>query len=118
MKRLMLATMFATLALSPTAFANGPGKGQQQKEQAQAWKAEGRHDNGLHLGQQKQARTWVRGDRLPVVYLQPSYYVRDYQTYHLVAPQPGYVWVRPYPDVETYYLVQAATGLVDQIFGQ
>ena len=114
MKRLMLATMFATLALSPTAFANGPGKGQQQKEQAQAWKAEGRHDNGLHLGQQKR---WARGERLPVVYLQPNYYIRDYDTYHLAAPPSGYVWVRPYPDAGTYYLVQATTGLIEQIFG-
>jgi len=117
MKRLLLATALASLALAPTAFAHEHGKGKHEKTEAQAWKAEGRHDNGLHLGQQKQVRAWVRGDRLPVVYLQPNYYVRDYQTVHLVAPPTGYAWVQPYPDVATYYLVQTATGLIDQIFG-
>ena len=112
MKRLTLAAALAALALSgASAHEHGKPKGDPQ-----AWKAEGRHDNGLHLGQQKQA--WARGERLPGLYLQPEYYVRDYQAYHLVAPPSGSVWVQPYPDVSTYYLVQAATGLVDQIFGR
>ena len=81
---------------------------------AQRWKAEGRHDNGRHLGQYKH---WSRGERLPVTYLGPNYYLRDYDRYHLSAPPSGYVWVRPYPDASQYYLVQAATGLIQQIFG-
>ena len=114
MKRLMLATSLAALLLSPAAFAHEHGKDKQAKAAAHEWKDEGRHDNGLHLGQQKQ---WARGERLPVVYLQPNYYIRDYDTYHLAAPPAGYVWVRPYPDAGTYYLVQATTGLIEQIFG-
>ena len=39
-------------------------------------KAQGRHDNGLHLGWYKQQ--WRRGDRIPVVYLEPRYYIDDY----------------------------------------
>lgn len=79
------------------------------------WKAEGRHDNGLHLGQHKQ---WARGQRLPSNYLEQRYYIRDYRDYGLVAPPPGTVWVRPYQDDRTFYLVQVATGLISQIFGR
>lgn len=79
------------------------------------WRYEGRHDNGLHLGQRKHA--WARGERLPRVYLEPRYYIRDYREYRLVAPPPGMVWVRPYPEARNFYLVQAATGLISQILG-
>ena len=41
-------------------------------------KAQGRHDNGLHLGWYKQR--WQRGERIPVAYLEPRYYVDDYRT--------------------------------------
>jgi Ni/Co efflux regulator RcnB len=39
-----------------------------------------RHDNGRHLGWYK------RGGRVPVVYLQPRYYVTDYRAYDLAPP--------------------------------
>lgn len=74
-----------------------------------------RHDNGRHLGHYKQ---WQRGQRIDVVYLEPRYYVRDYRTYRLAPPPRGYVWVRPYEEDNTYYLVQAASGLISQIFGR
>ena len=70
-------------------------------------KAQGRHDNGLHLGWYKQR--WNRGDRVPVGYLDP-YYVDDYRAYGLRTPPDGYRWVRPVDD--RYLLVQVATGLV------
>jgi Ni/Co efflux regulator RcnB len=103
MKRLLIATALATMLLSPAAFAK------QHRHKPQ-------HDNGLHLGQVKHER-WARGQRLPDVYLTRTYYIRDYDTYHLAPPPVGYVWVRPYPDADEYYLVQAATGLIEQIFG-
>ncbi|GAB6194776.1 RcnB family protein [Lysobacter xanthus] len=81
-----------------------------------SWKAEGRHDNGLHLGQKKQM--WARGERLPRNYLDDRYYVRDYRDYDLMAPPPGTVWVRPYQDSRNFYLVQVATGIISQIFGR
>ncbi len=68
------------------------------------------HDNGRHLGWYK------RGGRVPVVYLQPRYYVTDYRAYNLAPPPYGYRWVRPYGD-DRYLLVQVATGLITQILG-
>lgn len=76
-------------------------------------KAQGRHDNGLHLGWYKQR--WQRGERIPVAYLEPRYYVDDYRTYGLAPPPSGYRWVRPMD--ERYLLVQVATGLVLEALG-
>ena len=76
-------------------------------------KAQGRHDNGLHLGWYKQH--WNRGERIPVAYLEPRYYVDDYRTYGLRTPPDGYRWVRPMDD--RYLLVQVATGLVLDALG-
>ncbi|MEP6634297.1 MAG: RcnB family protein [Luteimonas sp.] len=72
-----------------------------------------RHDNGRHLGWQK--HDFRRGQRVPVVYLQPRYYVNDYRAYRLAPPPRGYRWVRP--DDGGYLLVQATTGLIAQILG-
>jgi Ni/Co efflux regulator RcnB len=107
MKRLLIATALATALLSPAAFA---------KKHHHHPTATAQHDNGLHLGQLKHER-WARGQRIPTTYLARTYYVRDYNTYHLAPPPNGYVWVRPYQDSNEYYLVQAATGLIEQIFG-
>ena len=76
-------------------------------------KAQGRHDNGLHLGWYKQR--WNRGERIPVAYLEPRYYVEDYRTYGLRTPPDGYRWVRPMDD--RYLLVQVATGLILDALG-
>lgn len=115
MKRLLLTTSVATLLLtSATAFAQpdqGRGKDQKNAHENSSYQ----HDNGRHLGWQKQA--FRRGDRIPVVYLQPRYYVDDYRAYRLAPPPPGYRWVRPYQDGNEYVLVQVATGLISQILG-
>ena len=76
-------------------------------------KAQGRHHNGLHLCWYKQR--WNRGERIPVAYLEPRYYVEDYRTYGLRTPPDGYRWVRPMDD--RYLLVQVATGLVLDALG-
>lgn len=118
MKRLLIAATLAALALSGPALADrdkGKGHGKGKPHHAQPYRYDGRHDNGLHRGHHKQA--WKRGERLPVVYLEPRYYVRDYREYRLAPPPDGYVWVRPYEDDDQYYLVQAASGLIAQIFG-
>jgi Ni/Co efflux regulator RcnB len=119
MKRLLIAASIATVLLSPAAFAGKHHRHHHHRHHAataQDWKTEGRHDNGLHLGHLKHER-WARGQRLPDTYLRQTYYVRDYNTYHLAPPPNGYVWVRPYQDSNDYYMVQAATGLIQQIFG-
>ena len=84
------------------------------KHKDKHWKRNG-HDNGRHLGWYKQQ--WRRGDRLPVAYLEPRYYVDDYRAYRLSAPPLGYRWVRPYGNSEEFLLVQVATGLIAQILG-
>jgi Ni/Co efflux regulator RcnB len=133
MKNTMLAAAIAALAFSGAAYAGPDGKGQGKGHKAHKHGVErvvqtrdargkapvhqGRHDNGLHLGHAKQ-RTWDRGERLPVVYLAPRYYVDDYATYRLAPPPAGMVWVRPYEDARRFYLVQAATGLITQILGR
>jgi Ni/Co efflux regulator RcnB len=119
MKRLLIATAVATVLLSPAAFAKNKHHHHHHHRHAasaQDWKEQGRHDNGLHLGQRKHEQ-WTRGQRLPDTYLAQTYYIRDYNTYHLAPPPNGYVWVRPYQDSNQYYMVQAATGLIEQIFG-
>jgi Ni/Co efflux regulator RcnB len=137
MKRLILAASIA-LALSPVlAFASpSPSPDPQRWSQDHGRKDHGRkdrdhrddryrygydryqgdrrpvyrHDNGRHLGWYK------RGGRVPVVYLQPRYYVTDYRAYGLAPPPYGTRWVRPYGD-DRYLLVQVATGLIMQVLG-
>lgn len=72
-----------------------------------------RRDNGRHLGQLKHG--YRRGERAPVVYLQPRYYVTDYRRYHLAPPPRGYRWVRPADD--RYLLVEITSGLISQALG-
>jgi Ni/Co efflux regulator RcnB len=74
-----------------------------------------RHDNGRHEGWYKQS--YRRGQRVPVVYLQPRYYVSDYGRYGLAPPPRGYRWVQPYQASQEYLLVQVATGLIAQVLG-
>jgi len=67
---------------------------------------------------EREYRRWARGEYIPRDYLYDRYYVRDYRAYDLPPPQAGYHWVRPYEDDDTYYMVQAATGLILQILGE
>jgi Ni/Co efflux regulator RcnB len=127
MKRMLLATAIAGLMLagSPAFAAPSPDAARhgwqerghdhdrgKHKHKDKHWKRNG-HDNGRHLGWYKQQ--WRRGDRMPVVYLQPRYYVDDYRAYRLSAPPRGYRWVRPYENSQEFLLVQVATGLISQI---
>lgn len=66
----------------------------------------------------KAERRWARGESIPREYLVDRYYVSDYRAYDLAPPPSGYMWVRPYPQDDRYYLVQLATGLISQILGR
>lgn len=124
MKRLLLATSISLMLLSTAALAQ-PGHGHGHGHGNAAYDGPGRHDrddddrdgprwhhdNGLHLGQHK----FARGERVPVIYLEPRYLVRDYRVYHLAPPPPGYRWVRPADG--RYLLIATATGLISQILG-
>lgn len=140
MKRLLLGTSLLVMALSSaTALAGGGKKGHGKHDKHdrdrthQAYRRDdrrdddrhhdddrrydyrdGRHDNGRHLGWQKQA--FRRGQRVPAAYLEPRYYVQDYRAYRLSAPPSGHRWVRPHND-DRYLLVQTATGLISQMLG-
>jgi Ni/Co efflux regulator RcnB len=74
---------------------------------------DGRHDNGNHNGWRNQR--WRRGDRIEVVYIQPTYYVDDYRRYELREPPRGYRWVQPMDD--RYLLVELTTGLIIEALG-
>ena len=123
----LVALSVAALLLAPATALSQPGQHKHKQKHkhhgppAAAWqhdrdrRDQRRHDNGRHLGWYKQQ--WRRGQRVPVVYLQPRYVVEDYRAYRLAPPPSGYGWVRPYPDSNEYLLVQLATGLITQVLG-
>lgn len=66
----------------------------------------------------KAEREWARGQYIPREYLVDRYYIRNYDEYELAPPPQGYMWVRPNPRDDRYYLVQLATGVISQILGR
>jgi Ni/Co efflux regulator RcnB len=122
MKRLLLAAMLGTFAVSGPAVAHDKHHGKaHQKAEKEYWKdrrkAEKRYYKAVKE-EQKAYRKWARGQYIPVEYRNARYYVDDYRAYNLDAPPSGYRYVRPYQDDNTYYLVQIATGVISQIFGR
>lgn len=138
MKRLLLAASVALLLSSTTAFASpwgdgGHGHGGHERswhgdndrgdrrgddhdwhgDRNDRWRANDYHDNGRHRGWYKHG--YRRGERVPVVYLQPRYYVNDWRAYRLAPPPRGYRWVRP---VDGHFLLVAiATGVIADALG-
>lgn len=144
MKRRLLSASILLMLLSSAAFAapredrgrgwsqnrgGDRGHGERERgERSRDWNRRGawtdRHDgrwsdrryafdNDRHEGDDR--RRWRRGDRMPVVYMQPRYYVQDWRAYRLAPPPHGYRWVRP-PDGR-FLLVAATTGLIADILG-
>ncbi len=122
--RTLIATAIASLALAATPANAGNGHGQgkgkggppsyvEHGPPGNAPHDNGRHDNGRHLGWYKQQ--WKRGERIPVAYVEPRYYLDDYRAYDLHAPPRGYRWVRPMDD--RYLLVEIATGVISEVLG-
>lgn len=125
-----LAVVSATIALllagqgaAIAAPQNGHGHGKDRTDDGQDWndrddgvrgnnpKDQGRHDNGKHKGWQKQA--YRRGERLPDRYYSRTYYITDYERYHVRRPDPGYRWVRD--DDGQLVMIAIATGLIVDI---
>jgi len=117
-KQLTLAIAIGTLALAaPTAFAHDQSKGH-GKQQNKAAKDYRKAVNKAHKEEAKAYKRWAKGQNIPREYVVERYYVRDYRAYDLAPPPSGYVWVRPYPEDNTYYMIQLASGLISQIFGR
>ena len=68
------------------------------------------HPHGMPPGQAK--KMWRRGERLPVSYVAPRYYLTDYARYDLPPPPPRYRYV--YVE-ERVYLVDPTTRLVRDV---
>lgn len=147
MKRLLIATALAVIGLSGVASADDRDDRKDYEEaQREAWKdreeaqrewekdrreaereywkdrreaqREYEKDRRKALKERDKAyRRWARGEHLSRDYLLEPYYVRDYGAYDLAPPPRGHVWVRPYPEDDTYYLVQLATGVIASVLG-
>ncbi len=60
-------------------------------------------------------RRYAIGYRLPFIFLEPDFFIYDYNDYGLAPPPPGYQWVRYGPDM---LLVDTGTGqVVDAVYG-
>ena len=115
-KQLALALAIGSLAVAaPSSFAHDQHHGH-GKHHAKAHKD---YRKAVHHARKEQAKAykrWAKGQYIPRTYVVERYYIRDYNAYRLAPPPRGYVWVRPYPEDDTYYMVQLATGLISQIF--
>jgi Ni/Co efflux regulator RcnB len=122
LKQLALAAAIGTLAMAaPTAFAHDHGKGKGQGHAYGHDKASKDYRKAVNKAQKDQAKAykrWAKGQHIPREYVVQQYYVNDYRDYGLAPPPPGYVWVQPYQQDDTYYMVQLASGLISQIFGR
>jgi len=117
-KRLTLAAALGTLALAaPAAFAHDQSKGH-GKHQNKAAKDYRKAVNKAQKEEAKAYKRWAKGQNISREYVDERYYVRDYRAYDLAPPPNGYMWVRPYPEDNTYYMIQLASGLISQIFGR
>ena len=117
-KQLAIAAALGSLTLAaPTAFAHDQDKGH-GKHHGKAQKDYRKAVNKAQKEEAKAYKRWAKGQNISREYVDERYYVRDYRAYDLAAPPNGYMWVRPYPEDNTYYMVQLASGLISQIFGR
>lgn len=118
-KQLTLAAAIGTLALAaPTAFAHDQSKGHGKAHQSKAAKNYNKSVSKANKAEAKAYKRWAKGQNIPREYVVERYYVQDYRAYNLAPPPAGYMWVRPYPQDNTYYMVQLASGLISQILGR
>jgi Ni/Co efflux regulator RcnB len=119
LKQLALATAIGSLMVAaPASFAQGQGKGHGQHHGKHAAKQHQKAVKKAYKEEQKAYKRWAKGQYIPRDYIVERYYVQDYRAYDLAPPPNGYMWVRPYPEDDTYYMVQLASGLISQIFGR
>ncbi|HEV8695817.1 MAG TPA: RcnB family protein [Lysobacter sp.] len=118
MKRLLLALSFASLLLTSAAALadhhHHDHDGYYYDHDDDDDDDDGRYYDhpGKHKGWKKH-REYHRGERIEVVYLEPRYYVDDYDYYRLRQPPRGHRWVRT--DDGRFILVAVATGIIADI---
>jgi Ni/Co efflux regulator RcnB/surface antigen len=113
MKRVLLLAAAAYLATVPAVHADPDHDRGHDR-----WDHDRGHDRwdhdhghrGLPPGQVR--KMWRRGERLPLTYVGPRYFVAEPHRYHLAAPRRGYRWVVVDHDA---YLVEIASGLVADV---
>lgn len=122
-KQFALAAALGTLTLVPAAFAHDNQRGNgHEKHRAKAQKAykdnckQGRAQGAE--GRRKGLQALDQGPVHPARVRGATYSVNDYRDYDLTPPPSGHMWVQPYPQDNTYYMVQLATGLISQISGR
>ena len=99
MKRILLAIAAFSILAAPMAHA-GP--------------AQGKGNNKGFIGKQLppgQAKKWAKGERLPLTYIAPRYYIEP-RVYNLAPPPPRHRGVGVYGDA---YLVVTTSGLVADV---
>src|SRR5215510_14034761 len=103
MKRILLAIAAFSILAAPAALA-APAQGKGHNKAGPP----GQVGKQLPPGQ---AKKWRRGERLPLTYVAPQYYIEP-RVYHLAPPPPGYRWVGVDGDA---YLVFTTSGLVADV---
>lgn len=81
---------------------------------AHAAPAQGKGQSKGFIGKQMppgQAKKWRKGQRIPLTYIAPAYYIEP-RVYRLAPPPPGYRWVGVDGDA---YLVLTTNGLVAEV---
>lgn len=119
LKQLALATAIGSLMVAaPASFAKDQHHGHGKHHGKHAEKHYNKAVKKAYKEEQKAYKRWAKGQYIPRTYIVENYYVRDYRAYDLAPPPNGYMWVRPYPEDDTYYMIQLASGLISQIFGR
>jgi Ni/Co efflux regulator RcnB len=112
MRHLLLSVALALLSVSTsTAFAFDGHRYHHDRH----WDGEYEDDDGYYREHRKhwKHREYHRGERIEVVYLEPRYYVDDYEYYELREPPRGHRWVRT--EDGRFILVAVATGIIADI---
>ena len=113
MRHLLLSVALALLGVSTsTAFAFDGHRHHHERH----WDDDQGEDDGYYRRERHKHwkhRDYHRGERIEVVYLEPRYYVEDYDYYELRQPPRGHRWVRT--EDGRFILVAVATGIIADI---
>jgi Ni/Co efflux regulator RcnB len=115
MRRLILAVSLASLMLTATAaMADDHGRGDRHhRYDDHDDDGDDDDDAGYYSERRHWHREYHRGERIEVVYLEPRYYVDDYEYYHLRQPPRGHRWIRD--EEGRFILVAVASGIIADI---